>query len=444
MVIEIKLTKISSRLVVGAVTLVACALIATAAVTGFVISSLTDQGADISPSSLESARTYFKSSAHLSSRIAEIELVSPERDLAVADREATRATHLSPNDYRNLLVLASVKEAEGDLASAEKNLFAALALAPANADVHWRVANLLLREGQMDRGLEILRSATSANPSTLPSALDLVWKMTGGSHEAIEGLTTVSNPASRLELARFLLMNSSVEEAISVFRGVDMKSRLASTVTRDFISRLDSMGRTASARKLWMELIGSDAESDRGQPIWDGSFEMTPAPVQAPFDWTFAPSNFAQITVDPEAAHTGTRSLRIDFIGRQNTRLGGEVKQTIPLQPGASYRLECYTKTDRLSGSEGPRIAMSSTFAPSWAAVTEPVALGTAGWSKLVFDFVAPQLDSSVSQSGLKISGADSSPALITILHAPKTTYDTPMRGSVWFDDFQLTRRDER
>ena len=108
------------RLVVGLVALLACALIGKSAVTSFVIASLVDPNAEISPAALESAGSYFQPSSRLSSRIAEAELVSPERDLVVADREAARAIRLSPHDYRNLLVVASVKEAEGDLPAADK------------------------------------------------------------------------------------------------------------------------------------------------------------------------------------------------------------------------------------------------------------------------------------------------------------------------------------
>jgi hypothetical protein len=109
------------------------------------------------------------------------------------------------------------------------------------------------------------------------------------------------------------------------------------------------------------------------------------------------------------------------------TRLDNEIKQLIPVRPGARYSLECYAKTSGLETPEGPRVVVSGPGSPDWIAASQPVAQGTNDWQRLSVDFVGPQVG----------NGANSA-VYVSIKRKPKFSYDEPTRGSVWFDDFLL------
>jgi hypothetical protein len=147
----------------------------------------------------------------------------------------------------------------------------------------------------------------------------------------------------------------------------------------------------------------------------------------AQFDWLFGRSEYARLTIDAAVAHSGSRSLKIEFAGRDTTQLDNEIKQLVPVRPGARYTLECYAKTSELETPEGPRVVVANSASPAWIAASEPVSRGSGDWQRLAVDFVAP----------LSVSGGMSA-VFISIKRKPKFSYDEPTRGTVWFDDFSL------
>src|SRR5215471_2525850 len=151
-----------------------------AAGTSFVVGVVTDERVSPPAEVLAAAAVYFPESARLNARLAQFEFEGQARDLALAKSYALRAVNLSPWDYNYRLGLATYEETAGNRAAAEDSLRKALAIAPNNADVHWRLANLLVRSGKADESVEEFRKAVSANGILLGGALDLIWRVSGG------------------------------------------------------------------------------------------------------------------------------------------------------------------------------------------------------------------------------------------------------------------------
>ena len=61
--------------------------------------------------------------------------------------------NLAPWDYNHRLLLAGIKEAQADRVSAEAELREAIKLAPNYPVVHWRLANVLVRQGKLGESL---------------------------------------------------------------------------------------------------------------------------------------------------------------------------------------------------------------------------------------------------------------------------------------------------
>ena len=119
----------------------------------FIIGTMADNRKQFSRDELASPVYHFPSSARLHARLAEAEMFDSGRDLASAESHALMAIKLSPYDFRFPLILASVKEAGGDRQAAGEQLRKALALAPNNQTVRYRLANLLLREGRLEESV---------------------------------------------------------------------------------------------------------------------------------------------------------------------------------------------------------------------------------------------------------------------------------------------------
>jgi hypothetical protein len=298
-------------------------------------------------------------------------------------------------------------------------------LAPNYTEAHWRLANVLLREGKLARSVVEFRAASSSNISLLPGTFDLLWRVSGGNVAVVQAVVP-PDPKSKLSLAQFLLKQSRVPDAISVFSGVDRESLNTLPGSAEFLNSLISAGRAEEARGLWVGLVsGAYAQPGRPLPlIWNGSFESDSSSRFPQFDWVISRNDYAIARVDSPTAHDGTRSLRIDFLGRDTTRLDGQVKQALVLRPGARYQLSFFLKTERLETPEGPRVVItdSSTEIVSSAPILE----GSSDWRAMAVEFTAP---------------SNARAATIAIKRVPKFAYDKPTSGTVWFDDFVLTEQ---
>jgi hypothetical protein len=224
-------------------------------------------------------------------------------------------------------------------------------------------------------------------------------------------------------LAQFLLNQDRAAEAVEVFNSIDARARLASPDSPSFIAGLIGRGHYSIAHDAWMNLLSDGDPADRPL-VWNGGFESNIRSQFSHFDWIIIPSQYARIGIDNTVAHTGSRSLQVDFIGRDTTRLIGEIKQVMAVKPGSRYRLEFFVKADKLQSPEGPRVVLMDDALRNEVAACEPVALGSYDWRKTAVDFSAPE---------------DSGALYIYFKRMPKFSYDHPTSGTVWFDDFTLT-----
>ncbi|MGA9768296.1 MAG: tetratricopeptide repeat protein [Blastocatellia bacterium] len=422
MIIEFNLKNIAVRLFVIALALGAFALLVVLIVSRFIVGTLSDERFVYGRETLETPYKYFPNSARLNGRFAEAELLESDRDLAHAEQLALRAISLSPFDYRYQLTMASIKEAQGDRARAEDALRAALALAPNDRNVHWRLANALLRQGKLAASVEEFHIVVDADIHFLPVTLDLIWRASRGSVEAVEAITGTGTGA-RLQLAQFLVRQSKFAEAANVFRSIDRSARLASIESAGFLNSLVAADSLALAHELWANLI-----AEGGNPaslIWNGGFESDILKNFSQFDWPLGRSDYARLTIDTSRPHSGSRALKIEFLGRDTTELKDELRQLVIVRPGARYRVECYVKSENLTTPDGPRLVVTDKGG-TWIAQSDPVAAGSNDWTLLSVEFVAPKV-------------ADASSAVyVSIKRKSKYGYDEPTRGAIWLDDFTM------
>ena len=408
--------------VIGALTDERILMTPDASPASFIIAPLTEARVGVNPEVLKAVSAYFPYSPRLHMRVAESEMRESGKDLPSAEFHALRAAALSPHDYRPRLLLASIRESKEEFQAAEESVRAALRFAPNNPEAHWQLATLLLNGEKLAESLNEFRLASSGHVKYFLAALDMVWSASREDVDSVRAVTP-NDPKRRLALARFLLQQSHPSESAAIFKQIDRSALLDDWESSQYLDAMMAAKHLGLARELWSALVSSndDVYEANMNPIWNGGFESDILLSFAQFDWSIGSSNYAQISIDNKTAHSGTRSLRLDFVGRDTTRLDEEVKQLTLIHPGTHYRLHCYIKTDGLVTPEGPRVVVTESPSTAWIAASNPVPSGSNDWQLLTVDFAAP------------------SPALlISVKRQPTFSYDDPTRGTVWFDDFQI------
>jgi tetratricopeptide (TPR) repeat protein len=406
----------------------ACVLFAGLALSRFVIAVAADPRIEVGQEMIEAAAGYFPNSARLQARLAArlietgaAQTEAHEESAARAVNTATRAVRLAPGHYENWVLLAAAQEMTGNLAEAEAALDEALKRAPHHVNVRWRLANLLVREDKPDRAMDEFRAVLAVDQSRLAATLGLVWQATDGRLDALHSVAGES-PKARLALARFLAQQGRIEAAAAIFKGIDRQSRRELTEESGrLIDELLAANRVEIAAELWRDSVSRNAMDDR-EVIWNGSFETPARQGLAQFDWRLGESDYARIGVSSQS-RTGARALRIAYLGKETTRLNGEVRQLIVARPGALYRLECYARAENLVTPDGPQIVVTTPDSKTTIASTAVVAAGSRDWQLLTAEFVAP---------------ADAKALIVSLRQTPQFSYVEPTKGMVWFDDFSL------
>jgi tetratricopeptide (TPR) repeat protein len=407
--------------VVGALTDSRVSITAKASPAAFITAPFADHHIGINPDVLAAVARRFPSSARLHLRLGEFEKYTGKDNWRAAEVHARRAIALSPHDYRPRLLLAEIQDYRQELDAAEKTTREVLQLTPSHLQAHWQLGTLLLRQGRLPESLQEFRRAALGHPTFLQEGLKEIWSVAAGNFAALRAITPDS-AKDKLALARFLLEKSLAEESAAVVREIPGDRLLGERENSRYLDSLIAAGHFALAHELWYRTLkpGSALETIP-DVMWNGGFESDIFVDFAQFDWSIQQSKYAQISIDNKTANSGQRSLRIDFVGRETTRLEEEIRQLTLVRPGAHYRLRYYFKTENLSTPEGPRVLVTGTTSREQVTVSDPVSPGSSNWQERTLEFVP--------------SG---STVIVAIQQKPRFSFEDPTHGTVWFDDFEI------
>ncbi|HEV2664767.1 MAG TPA: hypothetical protein VG324_07645 [Blastocatellia bacterium] len=397
-------------------------------VSNFIVRGVADKRVSWPRGLLAAAVERFPNSARVNFRLANAEIADVGNNGKFdvqAESHAEQAVNLSPWSYRARSLLAMAQELNGKQEEAENSLRAAIKLAPNHAVLNWEFANLLLRRGKLSESFGPLRVAARSRADLLPTAIETMWRSSGGSLDALRSFAG-DDAEAMLAVVKFLTGRNLIAEAGAVFNSVDKQAKAHSPQSPEVISALMKAGRFDLARAAWVELMTAVRPDARAavSPIWDGGFEIDAVEALNQFSWVIRPNKFAWIAIDRGVARTGGRSLKLIFSGLDTTTLSDQVQQTIVLKPGSGYRLECYAKAKDLITPEGPRIAIIGQGGLIGASA--PVSAGLDDWQRLTISFVAP---------------ANQAASTLAVVRTPRFSYDDPSKGTIWFDDFTLVER---
>jgi tetratricopeptide (TPR) repeat protein len=402
--------------------LAVCVFLGFTVVGSFVTGVLADERVLPRVDTLESYLELWPESARIQAKLTEARITDPDRDLDALEASAKLACSLSEFNYQYRLLLATVDEAKQDRASALEALEAARRLAPNNTEVAWRQANFLLREGRFEAAQDLFKAACQNDSQLVPATLDALWHASGENPEVLESVSP-ADPESQLNLAGFLVLHSKGKDAASVFSRIPRNESAALANTPAFITSMVRLGEWDIARHLWAVVVGADP--NQVPLVWNGGFENPLQKSLNQFDWQFERGAYTNIRID-SSGHASSRSLKIEFRGRDTTKLDREVTQQIVLRSPGRYRLECWVRTEQLDTPEGPRIVVSNQSSGEWIAASAPIGAGTADWRAVAFDFTAP-----ADKSGSVL-------LTLSVKRKPRFSFDEPTRGTIWLDDFSV------
>lgn len=428
MKIQIPLASIISRWSVGGFALILLGAVVILAGCQFFISAVGNPRLPIDLVTIESALSYFPDSAKLHARLAAELIERPGEDSesheSLAGRafhHAQRAVQLTPENHEFWLLLAAAAELRGEMSVAEDALQQAVNRAPSDINVRWQVANLYLRTGKIEQALNEFRIVALTDQARLPVTMNLIWQATNNNFEMLDR-TIGQDPHARLAMAQFLVEQSQFEASAKVFGQIDRESRLKLPGSGQLFNALLNAKQWQLAGELWWDTVAGKIERAK-EPFWNGGFDQPITKSLAQFDWQLSPSNFARFQIGPGPARNGKRALTIAYLGVETTRLDGEAKHAVMVNPGTAYRLEFYAKPENLVTPDGPRIEILRPDDRATIARSDSIPAGSSDWKWMAVDFTAP---------------ADVQAVWVAIKQTPQYKYTEPTSGVIRFDDFTL------
>src|SRR5262249_20239860 len=223
----------------------------------FIVRGVADQRGSWPRALLAAAVERVPKSARVNFRLANAEIADAADNESFdvqAESHAEQAVNLSPWSYQARSLLATAQELNGKLEQAENSLRAAVKLAPNHAELNWEFANLLLRRGKLSESFGPLRIATRSRVDLLPTAIETVWRSSGGNPDTLRSFAGDETEVT-LAVVKYLAERNLVAEAGAVFNSIDKQARAHSAQSPELINALMRIGRFDLARATWVELM---------------------------------------------------------------------------------------------------------------------------------------------------------------------------------------------
>jgi tetratricopeptide (TPR) repeat protein len=356
---------------------------------------------------------------------------SPELDPPRVVSSLETAMREGPNRALNWALLGEADELAGDDKNAATAFERGLALFPKSPKINWVYANFLVRAGNPQRALGLMRVAIAGDPALRTGAFDLAWRAGLPAGEILEAVPDDPQALSAYldYLSRTNRLDAAKDVWLRLMAGQDAIDRDAAFRYFDallYARQLDAM------TGVWSDLVRHNAMLDvparfpaataGSNLVLNGGFE---APVlNGGFDWRLVPIEGAQIFVDAGVMHQGAHSLYIGFDGAHNIDFGNVV-QYVLVEPDTKYRFTAYARAEKITTDSGPRFAIYDAIDTSALSVATRNMTGTFPWEGQQVEFA---------------TGPGTRLLAIQVQRPPSRKLDNEIAGNLWIDDVELIR----
>jgi tetratricopeptide (TPR) repeat protein len=356
-------------------------------------------------------------------RYRQLDFDHPDLKLAIAYYR--RAVELDPPSPFYKLDLATALEMAGDDAQAERYFRAAQANYPISAEVSWRYGNFLLRQQRLPEAYEEIHRAALVDSKLLPSAVSRAWRSNPDVRVLI-GQILPDTPDGGWDALEFLTQAQQPDAALAVWNHfIEKKPSIRRGALFAFLDLLVAQDRFEEAGATWHQALALQSApanaSAVGPLVYDGGFESELS--GGGFGWHQQDVDGAAFELDIAEKHSGARSARITFDGKQNLSYY-HLYEDVLVQPRTRYKFQAFLRTDQISTDSGMRFEIRDPRRPQDTDVLTPNETGTQPWTLEEVEFT---------------TGPQTHVVQITLRRVPSTHLDNQLSGTVWVDDVGLS-----
>jgi tetratricopeptide (TPR) repeat protein len=335
------------------------------------------------------------------------------------------ATQANPWSASLWMELADAYQASGDSVQAQQAYEKAQANYPISPEVAWRYGSFLLYEGKLPDGYAQIRRALLVDPSLASNAISECWQ-SDPNVVAILDKALPAKPEYYQGAMDFFLSRNLLDPALAVWdreRALDLSITMSGAVP--LVDALIEQDRVAEARQTWQQALEAahwpQGAGKDGSLIFNGGFEEDLA--NGGYDWREVATNGVHFDFEGLTAHSGLRSLRIQFGGTSNLDFHN-LFQYVPVDPGTRYHFSAYLRTEGVSTDRGIGFEIFDPRHPSQVQQATSEVLGTNPWTLVQADVV---------------TGPETHFLKIAVKRMPSWKFDNKLSGTVWIDDVALT-----
>ena len=330
------------------------------------------------------------------------------------------AVRLNPYDARYWFDLAAAYQVTGDDGGRRSALERALQAEPTAPDVAWEAANYFLIDGDIDRALREFRVVIENETTLADASLQACWRVRPDADALLKHVV----PARTDSLLQFLGLMVSKQDtpgAIKTWERLsDLHEKFETRYLFDDIRYLLQVKRPDAAMSAWEQAAGSLGLSaylpSEDNLVVNGDFSLDI--LNGGFDWTYVNRTGVKPLLDPSDFREGHRSLSLTFEGPGIADAG--IQQLIPVRGASSYDFSAYYKSADFEGAGGPQITLRDAYTGALLYASDP--LNDADfWKEVHSKVTTPEATTLL---------------MLTIERFPA---NSPIRGKLWLDDFQLS-----
>jgi tetratricopeptide (TPR) repeat protein len=346
-------------------------------------------------------------------------------DLQQAVRYYQKAAEVNPRSDIYWMDLAGACEMLGETSRAREAYAKAKLAHPVSPEVAWRYGSFLLRQGDTAKAFAEFRVALMRDPKLETSAVAQSWKAGANASQILNEILPAQSQYYLVALDFFLSQRQDAAALLIWNRLLDLKQPFEIQQAVPLVNDLIAQDRVAEARGVWQQALAAthwavDASAD-ASVLFNGGFEHDL--VNGGFDWQEVPVLGASFVIDTGVAHSGARSLRIDFNGGVNQDFS-QLLQWVAVEPRSRFRFAAYLRTEGISTDSGVRFLIYDPHHPTVPQTLTADLTGTHPWS-LVDAELATDRETRV--------------LAIVLRRVPSRKFDNKLQGTVWVDDVSLT-----
>lgn len=331
---------------------------------------------------------------------------------------------LSPRDYRWWVELGRAYEQAERPADAESAFRQAIELAPTYTFPRWQLGNFYLRQGRSEQAFAELKRVTENNETYRDQVFSLAWEYFDKDPAQLEQVVA-DRPEVHAALATFYAQRGRAADSLRNWNLLSDEQKekyplIAKAIMQGLLDRRFFPQALEFARQL-------DIDPDAApEAVTNAGFERPLGNAEnTKFGWRVTRTDSkVDVAIDASVKHEGSKSARITFKRYLKPDLY-TLGQNIVVEPGRSYRLSFWVRTENLHSGGMPQLQVVNGNDDQLITNSPAIASGTNDWRQIVVEITAPD-----NCTGI-------------VIYTARTSCGgegCPISGTMWYDEFELKR----